>query len=166
MNTYTTITHEIPPVYDRKSRILILGSLPSVASRQSRFFYGHPRNRFWELMALLLTEAVPTSIEQKRALLLRHRIALWDVIKRCDIIGSSDASIKNAEPNDLTDILAAAPIRAIFANGARSCQLYERYTEQQTGRAIIRLPSTSPANAAYSLTRLQDEWQVILPYLA
>lgn len=157
------IIHPIPPFYDETSQILILGSFPSVKSRESRFFYGHPQNRFWKLMALLYKEeAVPVTVEEKAALLKRHHIAAWDSIHACDIQGSSDSSIRNVEPNDFQPILTAAPIRQIFTNGKKSHEIYTKYCLPQTGRKDICLPSTSPANAAWSLERLAEAWKVIL----
>lgn len=157
------IIHPIPPFYDETSQILILGSFPSVKSRESRFFYGHPQNRFWKLMTLLYgEEAVPVTIEEKAALLKRHHIAAWDSIHACDIQGSSDSSIRNVEPNDFGSILSAAPIRQIFTNGKKSHEIYRKYCFPQTGREDICLPSTSPANAAWSLERLAEAWKVIL----
>ena len=157
------IIHPIPPFYDETSQILILGSFPSVKSRESRFFYGHPQNRFWKLMTLLYgEEAVPVTIEEKAALLKRHHIAAWDSIHACDIQGSSDSSIRNVEPNDFGPILSAAPIRQIFTNGKKSHEIYRKYCFPQTGREDICLPSTSPANAAWSLERLAEAWKVIL----
>ena len=157
------IIHPIPPFYDETSQILILGSFPSVKSRESRFFYGHPQNRFWKLMTLLYgEEAVPVTIEEKAALLKRHHIAAWDSIQACDIQGSSDSSIRNVEPNDFGPILSAAPIRQIFTNGKKSHEIYQKYCLPQTGREDICLPSTSPANAAWTLERLAEAWKVIL----
>ena len=157
------IIHPIPPFYDETSQILILGSFPSVKSRESRFFYGHPQNRFWKLMTLLYgEEAVPVTIEEKAALLKRHHIAAWDSIHACDIQGSSDSSIRNVEPNDFGPILSAAPIRQIFTNGKKSHEIYRKYCFPQTGREDICLPSTSPANAAWTLERLAEAWKVIL----
>ena len=157
------ISHPILPFYDETSQILILGSVPSVKSRESRFFYGHPQNRFWKLMTLLYgEEAVPVAIEEKAALLKRHHIAAWDSIHACDIQGSSDSSIRNVEPNDFGPILSAAPIRQIFTNGKKSHEIYQKYCLPQTGREDICLPSTSPANAAWTLERLAEAWKVIL----
>ena len=156
-----TVTHPIPPLFDASSRILILGSFPSVKSREGLFFYHHPQNRFWKVLAGVLEEPVPGSIEEKKIFLLKHRIALWDVIASCTIEGSSDSTIKNVVPNDLSGILAAADISRIFCNGGASFQYYKKYQEPRTGRAAVRLPSTSPANAAWSLDRLIREWAAI-----
>ena len=153
--------HTIAPVYDENSRILILGSFPSVKSREAAFFYGHPQNRFWRVMAALLSADVPQTVEEKRAFLLANHIALWDVIASCDIAGSSDASIRNAVPNDLTPILETASIRQIFTNGGTAHRLYRKYIYPLTGREDIVLPSTSPANAARSLDALVDAWQIV-----
>ena len=157
-----TVTHPIPPLFDASSRILILGSFPSVKSREGLFFYHHPQNRFWKVLAGVLEEPVPGSIEEKKIFLLKHRIALWNVIASCTIEGSSDSTIKNVVPNDLSGILSAADISRIFCNGGASFQYYKKYQEPRTGRAAVRLPSTSPANAAWTLPRLVDAWHVIL----
>ena len=159
------IIHPFPPLYDEHSSILILGSFPSVKSREAMFFYGHPQNRFWKVVSGLLAEPLPVTVPEKRAMLLKHHIAVWDVIHSCEITGSSDASIRNAVPNDLSVILDAAPIRQIFTNGGTSHQLYEKYIAPLTGIKDIRLPSTSPANAAWSVERLSASWAVILEYL-
>ena len=157
------IIHPIPPFFDADSKILILGSFPSVKSRESRFFYGHPQNRFWKLMTLLYREeTVPVTIEEKAALLRRHHIAAWDSIHACDIQGSSDSSIKNVEPNDFSQILKTAAIRQIYTNGRKSHEIYMKYCLPQTKREAVCLPSTSPANAAWSLERLAEAWKVIL----
>ncbi|MCI8549087.1 MAG: DNA-deoxyinosine glycosylase [Lachnospiraceae bacterium] len=156
------IRHEIPPIYDENSRILILGSFPSVKSREGQFFYHHPQNRFWKVLAAVFEkETVPSSIEEKREFLLTHGIALWDVIASCEIRGSSDSSIKNVIPNDLTPILEKADIRRIFCNGGTSYKLYEKYLRGVTGREAVKLPSTSPANAACSLEKLVLLWNKI-----
>lgn len=156
------ILHPIPPVFDENSRVLILGSFPSVKSREQGFFYGHPQNRFWKVTAALFSEDAPQSIEEKRSFLLRNRIAVWDVIGSCDIVGSSDASIRNVTANDLSVILNAAVIRAIFVNGKTAYAYYQKYTEPKIGRPAICLPSTSPANAAWSVERLIEAWKEIL----
>lgn len=157
--------HTIPPVYDSKSRVLILGSFPSVKSREQQFFYGHKQNRFWRVMAQVLNCAVPEDIAQKRGMLLAHHIALWDVIASCEITGSSDASIRDVVPNDLSKILLQADIQAIYTNGSKSHQLYKKYILPVNGREAYLLPSTSPANAGYSLERLTEAWQVIGKWL-
>ena len=153
--------HSIPPVYDEASEILILGSFPSVKSREQGFFYGHPQNRFWRVLAAVYEDAIPGTVPERRAFLLRHRAALWDVIAACEITGSSDASIRSPEINELGPILEAAPIRAIFVNGQTAARLYRRYAQPLTGRPAYLLPSTSPANAAWSLERLIEAWRVI-----
>ena len=154
------ITHPFPPVYDGASRVLILGSFPSVKSREQRFFYGHPQNRFWKVLAAVFGCEVPQTVEEKKQMLLTNGIALWDVIASCEITGSSDASIRNAVPNDLSPIFAAADIRAVYCNGATSYNLYQKYILPVTGREAIKLPSTSPANAAWTLEKLIDAWSV------
>ena len=161
MASYEKHFHEIDPVYDAHSRILILGSFPSVKSREQRFFYGHPQNRFWKVIATVTDSPVPGTVEEKKILLLSHQIALWDVIQSCDIEGSSDASIKNVVPNPVGDILKKTRIEKIFGNGAKACGLYDRYLFPDIKIPIIRLPSTSPANAAYSFERLVEAWSII-----
>lgn len=155
------VEHGISPVYDQNSRIIILGSFPSVKSREGHFFYHHPQNRFWKVLAKVFMDCEPTTIEEKKVFLKRHRIAVWDVIKSCEITGSSDSSIKNVVANDISIILQAANIEAVYANGNKSYELYNRYCKNTTNRAIIKLPSTSPANAAYSVERLVKAWRVI-----
>ncbi|MCR5304935.1 MAG: DNA-deoxyinosine glycosylase [Oscillospiraceae bacterium] len=155
------VTHPFPPLYDAASRILILGSFPSVKSREQRFFYGHPQNRFWRVTAAVFGCAVPQTVEEKRAFLLRHHIALWDVIARCEITGSSDSSIRNVTPNDLSVILEAASIRQIFVNGGTAAKYYEKFQQKLTNRPAVRLPSTSPANAAWTEARLRAAWEII-----
>jgi hypoxanthine-DNA glycosylase len=157
--------HPFEPIYNKDSKILILGSFPSVKSREMNFFYGHPRNRFWSLMARLCKENCPMTIEEKKELLLTHQIAIWDVIASCEITGSSDASIKNVVPNDLSSILDCANIVQIYGNGATACKFYQKYTYQNTGKEIIKLPSTSPANAAWNEERLYESWKQILEVL-
>ena len=156
-----SIEHPFPPLYDKNSKILILGSFPSVKSREQKFFYGHPQNRFWKTVAGVLSEEVPQTIEEKKEFLHRNHIALWDVIHSCDIEGSSDSSIRNVIPNNLDIIFEEADICAIYCNGAKSYQYYEKYQEKQTGKKAVKLPSTSPANAAFSLERLKENWKVI-----
>ena len=159
---YEHIVHSFEPVYDKDSEILILGTLPSVKSRENNFYYGHKQNRFWKVLATLLKEPVPDTIEEKKAMLLAHRIALWDVIQSCDIKGSSDSSIKNVQPTDIGMILEKTNVTQIYANGNKAGQLYKRYQFPVTGRKATVLPSTSPANAAWSLERLCEAWRVIL----
>lgn len=164
VNQYQHIDHPFPPLYGTDARILILGSFPSVKSREGMFFYHHPQNRFWRVIAALTGASVPRTIEEKRRLLLTHHIALWDVIHSCDIIGSSDSSIKNVTANDLHPILDAADIRQIYVNGSTAGRLYRKYIEPTLGRSCTVLPSTSPANAAYSLDRLIQVWRAEIPY--
>ena len=151
--------HNIEPVFDKNSKILILGTFPSVKSREQQFFYGHPQNRFWKVISYLTNEKLPQTIEDKKSLLLRNNIAVWDVIKSCDIAGSSDSSITNVVPNDIYKILNIAKIKAIYANGDKSYSLFKKYFKEL---AATKLPSTSPANAQYSLERLIEEWKVIV----
>ena len=158
---YEHITHSFEPVYDKNSRILILGTLPSVASRENNFYYGHKQNRFWKLLAHLLDEPVPEAIDEKKHMLLNNHIAIWDVIQSCDIKGSSDSSIKNVIANDFTEILAGSFINRVFANGKTAEKLYNRYAFPVTGVPIIVLPSTSPANAAFSLEKLIAHYDII-----
>ncbi len=155
------LIHPIPPLYDPQSRVLILGSFPSPRSREAGFFYGHPQNRFWKVMARVLEWEVPSTIEEKSAMLHACRVAVWDTIASCDIVGASDASITNVVPNDLSLILDSADIQMICCNGAKSHQLYMKYIYPRTGRKAEKLPSTSPANAACSLERLTAEWMRI-----
>ena len=162
MQNYTHIVHPFGPLYDRDSRVLILGSLPSVKSREQNFFYGHPQNRFWPLLAALFGEKPPVSVEEKRTLALRHRVALWDTIQSCDILGSSDSSIRNVVPTDLRPILAGSAVTRIFCNGRTSGLYYRKYQEHTLGIPAAVLPSTSPANAAWTMERLTEAWRVIL----
>ena len=158
---YTHIIHPFPPLYDSESEILILGSFPSVKSREQKFFYGHKQNRFWKVMAAVLETAVPETIEEKKKMLYRHHIALWDSIYSCDIIGSSDSSIKNAVPTDLGQIITGSKIRKIFCNGAASGICFKKYQEKELQITADILPSTSPTNAAYSLEKLISIWRKI-----
>ena len=160
-----TQLHTIAPVYDENSKILILGSFPSVKSREAAFFYGHPQNRFWRVLAAVLEVETPQTVEEKRAMFLRRGVALWDVIASCDISGSSDASITNVVPNDLARILDVAPVRRIFCNGGTAYRFYRRYDEAVWGKAEV-LPSTSPANARRSADELAAIWGTALaPWL-
>ncbi len=162
---YQQLSHEFPPVFDKESRILILGSFPSVKSREQQFYYGHPQNRFWKVLAGLLKEDLPRTVEEKKEFLHRNHIALWDVIDSCEIIGSSDSSIRNVKVTDLGMILDNCPIRHIYANGGTAKRLFEKYQRDRYGVEIAGLPSTSPANAAYSLERLTGEWKCVLDAL-
>ncbi|MBR6148209.1 MAG: DNA-deoxyinosine glycosylase [Lachnospiraceae bacterium] len=155
------IVHPIKPVFDKNSKILILGSFPSVRSREEGFFYGHKQNRFWKVVSAVFEEEVPKTIPQKKAFLLRNHIALWDVIHSCDITGSSDSSIKNVVANDLSIILEHSGIRKIFVNGKTAEKYYIKYSEKDTHIKAICLPSTSPANAAFSVDRLAEAWKMI-----
>lgn len=150
--------HNIPPVYDKNSKILILGSFPSVKSREAQFFYGHPQNRFWKVLSAVLGCECPVTTEEKKAMLLSHNIAVWDVIGSCEITGSSDASIRAVVPNDIAGLVAKTSITHIFTNGATSSNMYKRYCCNRVGIEAVRLPSTSPANASYSLEKLTAEW--------
>ena len=151
--------HPIPPLYNDKSEVLILGSFPSVKSREANFFYGHPQNRFWKVIARIFDEEVPQTIEEKKRLILTHHLSMWDVIAECDIIGSSDSSIKDVVPNDLSVILDNAPIRRIIVNGKTAEKMYNKYTLDKTGIKAVVMPSTSPANAAWDIDRLVTEWE-------
>ena len=155
------IKHPIPPLYDENSKILILGSFPSVKSREQAFFYGHPQNRFWKVTSSVFDCDEPTSVEEKREFLIKYGIALWDVIASCDIEGSADSSIKNVVPNDIGVILAAADIEHIYVNGKAAEKYYDKYIKATIGREAVCLPSTSPANAAWTLERLIRAWRVI-----
>ena len=155
------IYHPINPVYNKNSKILILGSFPSVKSREQVFFYGHPQNRFWKVVAAVYGSQVPVTIEEKRSFLLQHGIAVWDVIQSCEIVGSSDSSIRDVVANDLSVILDAADIRQIFVNGRKAEELYKKYIAPRIGRDAVCLPSTSPANATWSVERLVAEWKKV-----
>ena len=154
--------HPIPPLFDANSRVLILGSFPSVKSRESGFFYGHPQNRFWRVLSDIFGETPPKTVAEKKSLALCHGVALWDVIAQCEIVGSSDASITNVAPNDLSAILNAADIRAVFCNGNTSYSYYNKYCRAQTGHDAVLLPSTSPANARWTKEKLTRAWGTAL----
>lgn len=177
---YQHITHTFGPVFDADSEILILGSLPSVQSRAQQFYYGHPQNRFWKVLAAVYQYPVPISIEEKKVFLQKNHVALWDVIASCDIVGSSDSSIKNVIENDIDVILENAAIKAIYLNGGKAYELFIKYCKGAFQKMdllesaapmalkkilntvqplrIVKLPSTSPANAAWSLERLIHTW--------
>lgn len=152
------IKHPIKPIYDVHSKILILGSFPSVKSREEGFFYGHPQNRFWKVVSAVCKAETPITVKEKKKFLLDNQIAVWDVIHSCDIVGSSDSSIKNVVPNDLQIILDSSPIEKIFVNGKKAEQLYKQYIQPAIGRQAVCLPSTSPANAVWSLEKLIEYW--------
>lgn len=161
MSEYKRITQTFEPVFNKKSRILILGSLPSVKSRENGFYYGNPQNRFWKVIAGIYNLDIPMNVDDKKQLLYKSRIAIWDVIESCDIKGSSDSSIKQAVVADFNAVLDKCNIENIFANGKTAANLYNKFAKEKTGREIIELPSTSPANAAYSLEKLISKWSVI-----
>ena len=161
MNVYEHVVHPFPPLFDERAETLILGSLPSVKSREQNFFYGHPQNRFWPLLAALFGEAAPATVEEKAALAKRRRIALWDSIYSCDVVGSGDSSIKNVEPTDLTPIFRGARIKRVFCNGRTSALYYAKYHEPVWGVPAVTLPSTSPANAAWTMEKLLDAWRIV-----
>lgn len=156
---YEHIIHPISPLFNNESKILILGSLPSVKSREQNFFYGHPQNRFWKVLSMIFNQPLPFTIEEKANLALSHKIAIWDTIFSCDIIGSSDSSIKNVIPTDLKPILQKSQIQKIFCNGKTSGKYYEKYQMKEIGIKAEILPSTSPANAAFSLEKLIKIWK-------
>ncbi|MDO5424036.1 MAG: DNA-deoxyinosine glycosylase [Eubacteriales bacterium] len=168
---YQRLTHQFPPIYDQTSKILILGTFPSVKSREQNFYYGHPRNRFWRVLAEITGEGkAPETVEEKKVFLYRNHIAVWDVIEACEIIGSSDSSIRNVVPAPIGKILAHAPIRQVYANGQKAFELYQKYTLPklrqdnvakevlEVAEGIQKLPSTSPANAAWQMERLLAAW--------
>lgn len=155
------LQHPIPPTYDARSEILILGSFPSPKSRECGYFYGHPQNRFWKVVAGVFADTVPQTVTEKKAFLIKHHIAAWDVIQSCTITGASDSSITDVVVNDIAPILKKSNIRVIFVNGKTALKHYQKYMEPSIGRKAVCLPSTSPANAAWSLERLIDAWRVI-----
>ena len=160
------IIHAIAPVYDQNSRVLLLGTMPSPKSREAGFFYGHPQNRMWPVLSRIFGEETPLDTEARRAFLLRHHIAMWDVLSSCTIRGADDSSIRDPVPNDLHPILKAAPIAAIFTTGKKAFTLYNRYIRPVTGLEARCLPSTSPANCRYeTLESLTTAYRAILPFL-
>ena len=162
---YEHIIHNIPPVYNSSSRVLILGTMPSPKSRQVNFFYGNPQNRFWRVLAAVRGEEVPQSVDDKIHFLLKNHIALWDTLKSCDITGAADSSIKNAEPNDLSKILSVADIKMIFTTGKTAYKYYCKYQLRKTGIEAVCLPSPSPANARTGLEKLIEEYKIINQYI-
>lgn len=159
------VAHEFGPFYDKSSKVLILGSIPSPKSREQGFYYGHPRNRFWPVLAGLFEESVPETVEERKAFLTKHNIALWDVLASCQIKGADDSSIKNPEANDIGQILKAADIKAVFTTGGKASKLYEKMCLPICGVAAISLPSTSPANCACTFEKLIEAYRQILKYL-
>ena len=155
------LIHPFGPLFDENSRVLILGSFPSVKSREQNFFYGHPQNRFWKVVAAVFEQPVPRTVEEKKLLILNNGLALWDSIASCEIAGSSDSSIRNARANDIGMILDNCVIERIYCNGRKSHELYNRYIEPNTGREAVCLPSTSPANARWTIEKLIETWSVI-----
>lgn len=166
MNQVETVSHEFEPVFDEHSTVLVLGTMPSPKSREQGFYYGHPRNRFWQVMAEVLKEPVPETIPEKKAMLLRHGVAVWDVLKSCDIRGADDGSIRNPVVNDMGRILENAEIKAVFTTGGKAAALYKRYCLPETGIPAAALPSTSPANCTMSYKTLLDNYMSIRKYLA
>ena len=157
-----TVVHPFEPLVSPESRILILGSFPSVRSREQMFFYGHPQNRFWRMLAAVYGEKVPETLAEKKDLVLSHQLALWDTVAQCSITGSSDASIRDIVPVDILRIVQPAAIHTVLCNGRLSGTLYQRYLEPVTGIAAHIMPSTSPANAAFSLEKLVECWRPLL----
>ena len=156
------LIHPFPPIVSENSKTLILGSFPSVKSRETLFYYGNERNRFWQVVAFILGEQTPVTIEQKKQFILSHDLALWDVIFSCDIVGSSDRSIQNAVANDIKGLIARSKIERIFTNGKKAEKLYIDLVERSVGIKSVCLPSTSPANAAFSFEKLVEKWKIIL----
>ncbi|HIW36724.1 MAG TPA: DNA-deoxyinosine glycosylase [Candidatus Treponema faecavium] len=159
---FELVTHTLEPVYDEHSRMLILGTMPSPASRKAGFYYAHPQNRFWEVISAVFREPIPFSTETKRDLVLRHGIALWDVLASCRIDGADDASIRDPEANDFSALLASCPITRIFTTGEQAYKLYQKLCRKQTGIEAVKLPSTSPANRGrWPLKALIDAYAVL-----
>jgi hypoxanthine-DNA glycosylase len=161
-NERTRVTHEFPAVYDRNSRVLLLGSIPSPKSREVGFYYGHPQNRFWKVLAQVLGENVPETIPQKKALLKKHHVALWDVLESCTIVGASDTSIEDAVPNRIGELVKKSKVSRIFCTGATAHRLYQEYCAKDVGIDAVKLPSTSPANCAVSLESLVEAYKAIV----
>ena len=160
-----TVCHPIAPVWNAGSRVLILGTMPSPKSREQGFYYAHPQNRFWRVMAALLGEPVPQGTQERRNFALRSGIALWDVLASCEICGAADSSIRNPVPNDIAALLAKTDIQAVFTTGAAAFRLYQKMCLPQTHLPAAALPSTSPANCRMSFETLCSAYQIILPFL-
>ena len=161
-NTRTRVTHEFPALFDANSEVLLLGSIPSPKSREQGFYYGHPQNRFWKVLANVLNEPLPATIDEKKTMLLKHHIALWDVLDSCSIIGASDTSIEDVVPNDIASLLAQTKIKRIFCTGATAHKLYAKYCETPAGIKAVKLPSTSPANCAVKFEKLVEAYREIM----
>lgn len=160
-----TVVHPFEPIYNEQSQILILGTIPSVVSREENFYYGHPQNRFWKVLSCLTGHPLPQTIQEKKELLLKERIALWDVLKSCDIDQSKDSSITEPMANDFDELFKRASLKAIFTNGKKAQELYKKLCYPKTRFKSQCLPSTSPANGSYNLERLLWEWSVVLKYI-
>lgn len=158
----THVTHEFPALYDRESRVLLLGSIPSPKSREMAFYYGHPQNRFWKVMAAVLGESVPETIAQKKATLKKHHVALWDVLDSCTIVGASDTSIEDPVVNNIKDLVKKSKVTRIFCTGATAHKLYQKLCAKDVGIDAVKLPSTSPANCAVSLEKLVEAYKKVL----
>ena len=159
--TYQHVTHEFPTLYDPASEVLILGSIPSPKSRQQAFYYGHPQNRFWKVLAAVFDAPVPQSVEEKKHLALSHGIALWDSLEECEICGASDSSIKNPVPTDIPFLLSQTRVKKVFTTGSTAWKFYQQLNYPRTGIPAIRLPSTSPANCAFSFDALVEAYKCI-----
>lgn len=155
------VYHVFPPLYNENSKILILGTIPSPKSRENGFYYSHPQNRFWRVMASVFDTDIPKSIDEKSTLMLRNNIALWDVLESCEISGAEDSSIKSEKPNDLNLIIKNTQVHTIFTTGKKAFALYNKYCLCSTNIQAVRLPSTSPANCAVSLDKLIEEYRII-----
>lgn len=160
--TRTRVTHEFPALYDRESQVLLLGSIPSPKSREMAFYYGHPQNRFWKVMATVLGESVPETIAQKKAMLKKHHVALWDVLDSCTIVGASDTSIEDPVPNNIKELVKKSKVSRIFCTGATAYNLYQKFCAKEVGIDAVKLPSTSPANCAVSLEKLVEAYKKVL----
>ncbi len=162
MKKRTHVTHEFPALYDRESRVLLLGSIPSPKSREMAFYYGHPQNRFWKVMAAVLGEEIPETIAQKKAMLKKHHVALWDVLDSCTIVGASDTSIEDPVVNNIGELVKKSKVSRIFCTGATAYNLYQKFCAKEVGIDAVKLPSTSPANCAVSLEKLVEAYKKVL----
>lgn len=161
-NARSLVTHEFPALFDSNSRVLLLGSIPSPKSREQGFYYGHPQNRFWKVMAQVLGEETPETVPQKKAMLKKHHVALWDVLESCTIVGASDTSIEDVVPNRIGELVKKSKVARVFCTGATAHKLYQKYCAAEVGIDAVKLPSTSPANCAVSLDRLVEAYREIL----